>query len=228
MTVKKFILTAAVLFFSLGGAVYASYGSEACQPIYGGGETCVLKGNLLINKSVKNPQTNEFVDNLSRSNDPKYMSGQIVEFQLTVTNTGNKKINEIEVTDILPNYLDFQSGPGTFDSNNKKLTFKIVGLEPNQSKTYTVKAKVSGNISFSQAVNCVVNQAKAVSGDNESSDIAQLCIEKTVTTTKGGLPVMPAPGLKQTPATGPEMLGLAALIPAAGAGLFLRKFKVKK
>lgn len=42
-------------------------------------------------------------------------------------------------------------------------------------------------------------------------------------TTKGGLAVQEPTNVKQTPATGPEILGLAALIPAAAAGFYLRK-----
>jgi hypothetical protein len=72
-------------------------------------------------------------------------------------------------------------------------------------------------------VNCVVNQAKATSGKNSSSDISQVCIQNSVPTTKGGLPVYPAPNMSQTPATGPEMLPLLGLIPGALGGLILRR-----
>lgn len=42
-------------------------------------------------------------------------------------------------------------------------------------------------------------------------------------TTKGGLPVDTPPPATQTPGTGPEALGLLSLIPAAAAGIFLRR-----
>lgn len=41
--------------------------------------------------------------------------------------------------------------------------------------------------------------------------------------TKGGMTTQPAPAVKSQPSTGPEMLGLAALLPAAAAGWALRK-----
>ena len=41
--------------------------------------------------------------------------------------------------------------------------------------------------------------------------------------TKGGLPIHNEPDAKTTPATGPEMLGLISLIPAAGMGIWLRR-----
>lgn len=42
-------------------------------------------------------------------------------------------------------------------------------------------------------------------------------------TTKGGLPVVTPKPAKTTPSTGPEMLGLLALAPAAALGMYLRK-----
>lgn len=45
--------------------------------------------------------------------------------------------------------------------------------------------------------------------------------------TKGGMTTQPAPAVKSQPSTGPEMLGLAALLPAAAAGWALRR-KSKK
>lgn len=42
-------------------------------------------------------------------------------------------------------------------------------------------------------------------------------------TTKGGLPVEKAPQATATPATGPETLSLIALLPAAAAGMWLRR-----
>jgi hypothetical protein len=41
--------------------------------------------------------------------------------------------------------------------------------------------------------------------------------------TKGGLKVQPPSKATTTPATGPEMLGIIALVPAAAAGLWLRR-----
>ena len=45
----------------------------------------------------------------------------------------------------------------------------------------------------------------------------------TPQTTKGNITLYPAPTVQSNPNTGPEMLGLLALIPAALAGLTLRK-----
>lgn len=41
--------------------------------------------------------------------------------------------------------------------------------------------------------------------------------------TKGGLPVYNTSNAQTTPGTGPEMFGLISLIPAAGAGFWLKR-----
>lgn len=226
---KLLFTVSAVAFLTFSGSAYAtgSYGGYGtpCEPVYGGGEVCVSKGEIQIDKTVKNPQTGAFVDNLSLSNDPKYSANQTVEFHLVLKNTGKETLDKVTVTDTFPSYLTFESGTGTFDSNTKTLTFTVNDLQAGESRTYNVVGKVvdSSKLPADQAVTCVVNQVKAVSSENQSSDVSQFCIEKVIATTKGGLPVMPAPTMTKTPSTGPEMLGLLGLIPAAAGGLFLRK-----
>lgn len=226
---NKFITLISFLAFGLiaVNTSYASYGSEACQPIYGGGQTCATTNRFVLDKKVLNPQATKgnvqaYVDNLS-VNDPKYSPTQKVKFQLVATNTGDSTLSNLTLTDTIPDYVDFVSGPGKFDKDTRTLTYNISSLNPNESKKYTVEVKVKSTESLpsSQGVVCVVNQASLKLEDNESKDNSQFCIQKTLT--KGGLPVMPAPNMTQTPATGPEMLPLLGLIPAALGGLFLRK-----
>jgi uncharacterized repeat protein (TIGR01451 family) len=116
-----------------GGTSYGGYGAP-CQPIYGGGETCISVGNLLLNKTVQNPQTKAYVDNLSLSSDPKYGPSQKVEFKLSITNTGNSKLDTVTVADTFPSYINYSSGPGTYDPGTKTLTFQDFNLNPNETK----------------------------------------------------------------------------------------------
>lgn len=204
--------------------VYGGYGvpCNSSYGVYGGGETCVSRGNLVINKTVKNPTTGEFVDNLSETNDAKFGPNDTITFQLTVVNTGGQNFSTVTVTDTLPSYLTFVTGPGTYDSNSKKLTFKIKDLGAGESRTFTIATKVASSIPNNPAVNCVVNQASASSDNDkgEASDVSQVCLENT---TKGGFQVLGAKPMTQTPATGPEMFGLLGLLPAGLSGLILRR-----
>ena len=176
------ILTLAIFaFMAFAQGVRAD---TACQPIYGGGQTCVQVGNVVINKTT--------------------------------------------VKDTLPQFVSFVSGPGSFDSNTKVLTFDVGNLAAGESRTFTIAAKVADadKLPSNQGITCVVNQAMSTADNNQqSSDNSQFCIGKPVLgeTTKGGLKVFPSQPITKTPATGPEMLGLLGLIPSAITGFFLRK-----
>jgi uncharacterized repeat protein (TIGR01451 family) len=226
MSKTLFTLLTGLLF--LGSVSVASatgtYGTQNCQPIYGGGQTCVSTERIVLNKTVRNPQTGSYVDNLSL-NDPRYFGGQSVSFQLTITNSGDTKLSEVTVSDTLPNYIEKVSGPGSFDSKTKVLTFKLTNLEAGESRTFTLTGTLvdSSKLPLNQGITCLVNQAVASANSQESRDNSQFCVEKQAVATKGGLPVLEAPPMKETPPTGPEMLSLVGLIPAAGFGFWLRR-----
>jgi uncharacterized repeat protein (TIGR01451 family) len=204
-----------------------SYADTSCQPIYGGGQTCVTTGNIGINKTVLNPQTNQFVDNLN-INDPRYQPGSTVTFQIAVTNTGSSNISRMQVSDVFPQYLTFSSGTGNFDSNTKTLTFEVDNLAVNEVRNFTILGKVvdSSQIPLAQgSVVCVVNQATATNLDNNSQtgqDNAQFCIEKIAAVT--GFPTFPSTTtITTTPSTGPEAFVLIGLLPTGFAGWVLRR-----
>lgn len=218
------LFLSSVLFLTVSVAANAD---TSCQPIYGGGETCVQVGNVFVNKTVLNPQSNSFVDNLG-INDPKYSPSSNVTFHITVTNNGGETISKVTVKDVLPQFVSFVSGPGRFDSNSKTLTFELGDLKAGESRTFTVVGKTADQdkLPSSQGITCVINQAISTANNGqESSDNSQFCIQKPVLgeTTKGGLKVFPAQPIAKTPATGPEMLSLLGLIPTGALGFFLRK-----
>ncbi len=202
----------------------------SCQPIYGGGETCIQVGQVTIAKTVQNPTTGSFVNNLG-VNDPKFSPASTVTFHLTVTNTGGTSISKVDVSDIFPQFVDFVSGAGSFDANTKTLSFEVDNLNAGETRIFTVQGKTASADQFpvSQGITCVVNQATAVSDNGQqSSSNSQFCIQKPVLgTTKGGLQVLPAPSVTTTPPTGPETLPLIGLIPAGLAGFIFRKKSYK-
>lgn len=231
---KLFLLL--VISYWLLVAAPKAFADTSCQPIYGGGQSCVTTNNIIVNKTVLNPRTNQFVDNLS-INDPKYQPGFITTFQISITNTGNSNVGRVDVRDIFPQYLSFSSGAGTFDTNTNTLSFSLANLAPNETRTYSVVGRIfnADQMPIAQgSVVCVVNQAIAtVNGSSVSQDNAQLCIEKSPpviasSTTKGGFPVYSSVAVTSSPKTGPEALALFAMIPTGLAGWFLRKHAMKK
>ncbi len=220
---EKKILISFFLFSALLFVSNKAYAVITCQPVYGGGQNCITTaGNLTINKTVQNPDTHQFVDNLN-INDPKFQASQIVTFQITITNTGNATISQATVKDVFPGFVNFNSGAGNFDPNTKTLTFTTNNLVPNESRTFTLQGKVTDK-DLPDGTTCVVNQATAATSDNQmAQDNAQLCIQKTQVTTKGGLPVFPPTKATITPPTGPEALVLFGLLPTGVMGWILRK-----
>lgn len=203
-----------------------------CQPIYGGGESCLPQTNLTVDKKVLYPQSNNFVDNL-KSTDSKYKSGEIINFELTITNKSRETLKKVEVIDKLPTYITYTSGPGNFDKKTKTLKFEFYDLRKNESR----KFMVVGTISDIAKPVCSLNYVSVRSGSFRAEDNTRFCLETpikddtgqtTTPVTKGGQPVMQAPkGITQSPATGPELLGVFGLIPVLLSGILIRKKTVR-
>lgn len=215
--------------------VNRAFAQTPCQPIYGGGETCISTGDVTVDSKILNPDTNKFVDNLG-VNDAKYKSGFIVTFQILITNNRKTVIKKVNIQNIFPQFVNFSSGPGSFDVNTKKLSFDVDNLTPSETRTFNILGKIAGasQLSFPGNVICLANQVIASVPDPAlGQDNTQFCIEKSLpaiasSTTKGGFPVYSSVSVSSSPKTGPEMLGLIALLPTGLIGWFLRKHAVKK
>lgn len=170
---------------------------------------------------VLNPSTNTYVNNLG-VNDPRYNPGQVVPFQITVTNTGNQTLNSVTVQDLFPQYVNFNAGTGSFDSNTKLLTWTINSLSPGQSQTFNISGQVvSANQMPNNGIICVVNQVTASDNEAQAQANAQFCIQES-TTSSNQLTVFPVPSITKTPPTGPELFSLLSLFSAGLSGIVLR------
>lgn len=229
---KKLVIIVLALVFTLLVPITANAaGTPNCTPIYGGGESCLPQDEISVDKKVKVPNSDKYVDNLTQTQ-AKYKAGDTITFELTITNKGKETLKEITAIDKLPAYIIYSSGPGNFDAKNRTLSFKFNNLKPNESRKFMVVGTVN-NVGKST---CVVNYASVRSGALKADDNSRFCLEKSVCiegpaseqknqpTTKGGFPVMPAPkGITQTPATGPSALPLLSLLPLGLAGFYIRK-----
>lgn len=193
-----------------------------CQPVYGGGQTC-SSNEFTIVKLVQVPGKGggNYVNNLYQ-NDPKYFASQQVNFEIIVQNTGSQTIPTLNITDTFPQYISFVSGLGNFDSNSKTLSFTVTNLNPGQSNTYVVSAKIfdTGNLPSDQGIMCLVNQANATDNTGISHGASsQFCIQQNV--------LGATPTVITTPATGPEMLPLGLLLSGGLGGFIIRKKSIK-
>lgn len=207
-----------------------SEGVSQCQVVYGGGQTCKDITKFTIDKKVQRiTKGGEFVDNLSM-NDEKFAPEQQITFKITVKNTGDKTIEDLDVADILPQELVFVSGPGNFNASTRTLSYRIESLDAGKTheNTFVVKSKPASELPADKGIICTVNTARSVAQDNSTAqDTSEVCIQKSVPQKPGTPQVFKGGTVKETPSTGPEMLALIGLVPAGAAGMYLRRKSIK-
>lgn len=231
--ILKVLLIAGIILVS-PSLISKAFAKEHCQPIYGGGETCILSKDITLDSKILNPGTNKMIDNLG-INDPKYKSGFIVIFQVLITNNRTTVIEKTNMQDIFPQFVSFSSGPGSFDNSTRTLTFDIDNLMPSETRIFNIFGRIvdENQLSFSEKVICLTNQVKASVPDPAlGQDNSQFCIEKnttsiSITAVKKGFPVFPPTSVTTSPPTGPESLALFSLIPIGIAGFLLKNSKQK-
>lgn len=175
-----------------------AFAAVNCTTQYGGGQTCVSTGQLLVNKRVFDPETNGLVDNTKHA----FSAGQGVNFTVDVKNVGDVTLTNIRLIDTLPNFLEWAAGD--------PLDLTIPSLSPGEIVTKTIQTRVKANLGTAN-MDCQSNTAVATASNGMSDrDTASLCV--------GQLP-------PKTPASGPEawQLVLTAPLWLGGVGMYLRR-----
>ena len=232
---KKILIcfSTAILFSLL--SLDTAYAGVSCQSVYGGG-TC--EGDITIHTQVLQPNTtNTYVDNLD-THAPHYQPSSPIFFKITVKNVSTNILHTITISDIIDNSntVEFTNGPGTFDSVSKTLTYTIDTLQPGEENTVVIAGRIvpAQKLPVNQLLVCPLHVAQAKYTSQVTQSTTEFCIQnQTAPTTtplqsqtKGGntFPIFtPTPTLTTSPKSGPELLSLLGLIPAGGAGLWLKK-----
>lgn len=185
------LLVIFILFYFQPTTVFAQV-NPSCPSIYGA--KCPT-GVLFIDKKVKNPQTGELVESLS-ANGPTFLPGQEVSFRIEVKNNGLADMHNIQVQDKLPDFVDFISGPGSFDKGAKALTWNIDKLKPGEFKLFDVKIQVKTQKDLPDLdLPCVTNFIQVQQDKNIAQDSAVFCIQTKVL---GTVPELPKTGPQET------------------------------
>lgn len=215
---KKLLATIFLFFviFLTTEKVSAQYG---CVGQYGG---CLPAPTIQINKMVGMPDSKiteptsaSFVDNLSPT-DPRFSPEQFVFFKVIIKNTSSVSLSNVLFQDFVPVFLNPISGPGSFDSNTRIISFAAGDFNPNEEKNYFFKMQVlsQNQLPSDRGIFCVTNKAQASNNQVSDTDTSQLCIEKQV------VPVT------KVPSAGPELgvilLSLEGI--ALAGGIIIRKF----
>ncbi len=207
-TATTFIGLATISIFLMPSVALAQYGPYGNAPVT----------QISLNKTVKDPISGNFVKNLGVNN-KTFQSGDQVVYHLDITNNGNTSFGFVDVTDTLPAYLSFLSGPGTYNQGNRQLKFRIDNLTPGSTQTREIVAQVvpKGQLPSDNAEFCIVNAASLQTNTGQTaSDTAQVCIGKKV----------PGTPVKQLPATGSQEVALGLFfLTTLGLGIVLKKAK---
>lgn len=208
-TLKNFIATTIVAGALVAQAqpAHAQYGQYGQYNGYGDNKP-EEGNNIFIDKQVAEPgtattkngvQAGVYRDNLS-INGTRYQPGQEVVFKIIVKNISDKTLTNITVTDRLPDFGDPLVGPGSYNSDNRTITYVINELKPNQEDVQYVRMQIysQGKLPANQGITSQINNAEVTVGDKKDQDSAQYFIEKQVI------------NITEVPKTGPE-LGLAFL-----------------
>lgn len=209
---KKIAILSGVLLSMLSASSAFASGTVRCETQYGGNQVCITTGAVQINKKVCDISTlncdpdQNYKDNLGL-NDHIFKAGEQVIYNLYVTNAGNDTLT-VYVNDTLPAYLDLDTKIA-----GNTLNYTISNLQPGQTNKTRVTARVKAENFLQPGTNCILNTAKATSGDLSDQDTAQVCVSK--------------PGVVATvPAAGPQdwFLLLPATLLLAGSGIYLKRF----
>jgi uncharacterized repeat protein (TIGR01451 family) len=204
-----FSVTCLLSFVPMTSVSADSYGT------YGGGSTPT---DLLINKLVKNPISNVFVENLG-STDPTFSPGSNATFRLVIKNGSGETMNPVTVVDQLPSYLTFVSAtvPVTYDKGLNKVIITLNDIIAGDTRTIDLVVAVAPKASFpkGQSHFCVTNYSKvtAPARPNGDDDTAELCM-----TTAVGKEILPVAGVN-------DMVALIPFLSLGGIGAVLLKKK---
>ncbi|NTV30909.1 DUF11 domain-containing protein [candidate division WWE3 bacterium] len=139
--------------------------AQKCYGQYGQEITCPL-----VNKSFSVQKRVRISGATDWSETVNVKSGTTVEFQITVKNTGEAKVSNVNVIDVLPDNLKEATGATQWVIND---------FESGQEETRTFSVKANDTNITDNQEKCVANVVNVqYNGNQEASDTAVVCISR--------------------------------------------------
>jgi uncharacterized repeat protein (TIGR01451 family) len=123
---------------------------------------------IVLDKEVRALDMGEWYDNLDATQ-VTFGKESLVDFQITVKNTGNKELRNIEVKDVLPSYMEYVYGPDEYDASSRTATWKIEQINAGENKVFHLRARVQKD-NLANGVIQLCNWSKAESEDNYADE----------------------------------------------------------
>lgn len=166
-TVKFLLLTFFIIGFILAsnGLIWGQY----VPPPYG---EVAPSGQILIDKKIKDPVSENYVDNLG-VNDYRFAPGEEVVFKIFVQNAGTITFEKVTTKDTLPPYVELVSGSTEIEYQN---------LKPDEAREFEIQVKIvpADKLPNDKGLYCVINKVEVIADDQTDEDTTQLCLEKKV------------------------------------------------
>lgn len=96
---------------------------------------------ISIDKKLRFVNDSKYVDNIS-SSVRTFRNGDLIEFFVEVTNSGDTNLKNIKVTDNLPPFLKLIFYPGSYNSTDNKVEWTIDELNAGHSQKFLIRAKI--------------------------------------------------------------------------------------
>ena len=96
---------------------------------------------ISIDKKLRFVNDSKYVDNISSST-RTFKNGELIEFLVEVTNSGDTNLKNIKVTDNLPPFLKLIFYPGSYNSTDNKVEWTIDELNAGHSQKFLIRAKI--------------------------------------------------------------------------------------
>lgn len=197
MTTRRlvFVLFLGSLLFLLSKRAIAS---RVCEPQYGG--ICPPK-NIDVDKKVQDPRNGIFVDNLDFT-DHKFFAGDEIVFRIRVENTGERELDDVEISDTLPSFLEHVSGDREFEIDN---------FDQDEVEERDIRARVisEDRMPSDQDIICDHNKVRVEADGVDDEDTARICVSKRVVTKAQPTVVQPVVLPKTGVGTMPPALGIS-------------------
>ncbi len=124
--------------------------------------------SLVVDKKVRLVGKTDFLDNIDSNNAVFYHNDEI-HFQINIENNGTETLNNINVTDFLPEGLEIDFTAGEFDKGGQTLNWTIEELDPSEIRTLIVKARIDALDNSGLKVNRVEASSDEGIGDKDTS-----------------------------------------------------------
>jgi uncharacterized repeat protein (TIGR01451 family) len=212
---KKILFTIVFSVIALLGAtsVDAQYG---CPPY---GAECPPASKIVVDKTIRDPRAkgDVYVDNLTIA-DYKFAPGEDVIFKITIKNTSDQNIENVEAIDTIPVLNDVLLASGSTRSELREINKPFGTLSAGETKTWFIRTRVKEADSIPAGTVCgdpkAINRIRVrANGMPDAFDTSSFCIQKSVM------------GATKQPESGSEMVLIAGGLMALTAfGFFGNKY----